>query len=197
MKEVNKDKKVLEYTLFQPGGFLNYLAAPQKTTKHITPLGLHIDFQNARVLVVDGHLDDPLTFTAVQDLGAVVARAVEFEGEWPVIGGISGNRNSIGELLQLGEKILGKKFEVERIPVAALEAGEPGTSWLPGLDHPSLSSLPEEQKPAVAKQFWSAYLLSTTKGAWTVSDEWNRLLPDLKYIGTEEFLTEWWGKWKN
>ncbi|KAK4442365.1 NAD(P)-binding protein [Podospora aff. communis PSN243] len=193
LQEVNKDKKVLEYTLFQPGGFLNYLASPQKTTKHLTPIGLHIDFQNARALVIDGHLDDPLTFTAVQDLGAAVARAVEFEGEWPVVGGISGNQISIREVLQLGEKILGNPFEVEHIPVAALEAGVPGTSWLPGLDHPSLRSVPEEQKAAVANQFWSAYLLSTTKGAWTVSDEWNRLLPDLQFIGAEEFLTQWWG----
>ena len=193
LQEVNKDSKVLEYTLFQPGGFLNYFASPQKTTKHISPIGLHIDFQNARALVVEGHIDDPLTFTAVQDVAAVVARAVEFEGEWPVVGGISGNKISTREILQLGEKILGKPFDVEYIPLATLEAGVPGTSWLPGLDHPSLSSLPEEQKPAIANQFWSAFLLSTTKGAWTVSDEWNLLLPDLKFLGAEEFLSEWWG----
>jgi len=145
LQQVNKDKKVLEYTLFQPGGFLNYLASPQKTTKYITPLGLHIDFQNARALVVDGHIDDSLTFTAVQDVAAVVARAVEFEGEWPVVGDISGNRVSTREILQLGKTIRGRPFMVEHIPVAALEAGVPGTSWLPGLDHPSLSSLPESR----------------------------------------------------
>ena len=49
-----------------------------------------------------------MTYTSVTDLAAVIARAVDLDGEWPVIGGISGNRVSISELLKIGEKVRGK-----------------------------------------------------------------------------------------
>jgi hypothetical protein len=65
-----------------------------------------IDFQNRRAIVVDGY-DAIMTYTTVQDLAAVIARAVDLDGEWPVIGGISGNRVSISQILRIGEKIRG------------------------------------------------------------------------------------------
>jgi hypothetical protein len=65
-----------------------------------------IDFRNRRAIVVDGY-DAIMTYTTVQDLAAVIARAVDFDGEWPVIGGISGNRVSISQILRIGEKIRG------------------------------------------------------------------------------------------
>lgn len=65
-----------------------------------------IDFENRRAIVVDGH-DTIMTFTSIQDLAAVVVRAVDVEAEWPVIGGISGNRMSVAEIIKIGEKIRG------------------------------------------------------------------------------------------
>lgn len=65
-----------------------------------------IDFQNRRAIVVDGH-DSIMTFTTVQDLAAVVARAVEYEGEWPVNGGICGNKVTVSQILEIGEKVRG------------------------------------------------------------------------------------------
>ena len=65
-----------------------------------------IDFKNRRAIVVDGY-DAIMTYTTVKDLAAVVARAVELDGEWPVIGGISGNRLPISQILQIGEKVRG------------------------------------------------------------------------------------------
>lgn len=35
-------------------------------------------------------------------------------------------------------------------------------------------------------------LLSSVKGAWDVSDEMNRLLPDFKFTQLEEFLSKAW-----
>ena len=46
--------------------------------------------------------------TTVQDLANVVARAIGFEGEWPVIGGIQGTKISVGQLIALGEKVRGR-----------------------------------------------------------------------------------------
>lgn len=65
-----------------------------------------IDFQNRRAIVVDGH-DAIMTYTSVQDLAAVIAEAADLDGEWPVIGGISGNRVSISQILEVGEKLRG------------------------------------------------------------------------------------------
>jgi hypothetical protein len=49
-----------------------------------------------------------ITLTTVQDFAAVVARAIEYEGEWPVVSGIRGTTLSVGELVALGEKLRGK-----------------------------------------------------------------------------------------
>jgi len=85
---------------------LNYLATPHKTAKHLEPLNTMIDFQNRRVIIVDGY-DAIMTYTTVQDVAAVVAKAVEIDGEWPVISGISGNRVPISQILKIGEKVRG------------------------------------------------------------------------------------------
>lgn len=53
-----------------------------------------------------GGADDALiSLITVKDFCAVVARAVEYEGKWPVIGGIRGDELSVGQLIALGEQI--------------------------------------------------------------------------------------------
>jgi hypothetical protein len=65
-----------------------------------------IDFEHHRAIVVDGH-DAVMTYTTVKDLAVVVARAVDLDGDWPVIGGIRGNRVRISHLLKIGENVRG------------------------------------------------------------------------------------------
>lgn len=50
----------------------------------------------------------PVCLTTVQDLGGVVAEALDYEGRWPVDGGFFGARTTVAELVRLGEKIRGK-----------------------------------------------------------------------------------------
>ena len=50
-----------------------------------------------------------MTLTAMNDLANVVARAVEYSSEWPVIGGIHGTTLSTTKLLEIGAKVRGKK----------------------------------------------------------------------------------------
>lgn len=107
MYQLTLDQK-LEYTLFQPGLFLNYLAYPHKTSKHVDPLQTVFDFENQRAMVVDGHEDAILTLTTVADVAAVVALAVEYEGAWPKTGGISSNRVTFSQLLDIGRRIRGE-----------------------------------------------------------------------------------------
>ena len=98
---------MLEYTLFQPGLFLNYLSYPHKSAEHFHNTEMPIDFQYCRAIVLDDG-NDRFTLTTVQDLGAVVAAAIEFDGAWPEVGGIRGGQITMAELVELGEKIRGE-----------------------------------------------------------------------------------------
>ena len=87
--------------------FLNYLTGPYQSSNHIHVLETPIDFNKRRALLLEGGDDDRITLTTVQDIANVVARAIDFEGEWPVLSGIRGADMSIGQLIALGEKVRG------------------------------------------------------------------------------------------
>ncbi|RYP74625.1 hypothetical protein DL771_002891 [Monosporascus sp. 5C6A] len=184
-----KNQRVLEYTLFQPGLFLDYLAYPWKTAKHVDPLQSVFDFENRRAMVVDGHEDSIMTLTAVADVAAVVARAVDYEGTWPTTGGIRGNRVTFSQLLEIGGRVRGCPFTIDKVKVEDLEAGDLKTSW--GLEavHRAVS---EDQASALLKAVSIGVLLSSAKGAWDISDEWNQLLPDYEFTRIEDFLAKTW-----
>jgi nucleoside-diphosphate-sugar epimerase len=111
LAELNAPHKVLEYCLFQPGLFLNYLANPHKTSTHVTAIETPFDFQNKRAIMAQGSEDACVTWTTVRDLANVVVKAVEYEGAWPVVGGIRGNRISMADLIKLGEKLRGSSIQ--------------------------------------------------------------------------------------
>ena len=101
-------RQVIEYTLFQPGWFLNYIAGERKTAKYIDPAPLLlVDHANRRARVA-GDLANKLSYTLVSDVANIVAKAIDYEGEWPTVGGINGQTLSIAEEIALGEKVRGK-----------------------------------------------------------------------------------------
>lgn len=59
--------------------------------------------------MVDGHEDAIMTLTTVADLANIIARAVDYEGEWPEIGGIRGNRITFAEVVEIGSKVRGER----------------------------------------------------------------------------------------
>lgn len=98
---------MLEYCLFVPGLFTNYLAYPFQSAKHVRVFEQPFNLYKRRALIPEGGEDCVMSFTTVQDFARVIALAVEYEGEWPVDGGITGGRMTIGELIAMGEKIRG------------------------------------------------------------------------------------------
>ncbi|KAL5041791.1 hypothetical protein BDW71DRAFT_217434 [Aspergillus fruticulosus] len=189
LKEVNRDKKVLEHCLFQPGMFMNYLSFPYPSTKHLQIFGLQYGLQN-RSAIVPADRDFPMTLTKVQDLAKVVAEAIDYEGQWPEKGGISGSRITNSELIELAESIKGP-FEIETVQAEAIEAGELNTSWVPLIELPSMP--PGTDVRAFSEAGISSVLTGALSGTWAVSDEWNKLLPDLKMTTVQEFLRDIWG----
>lgn len=51
---------------------------------------------------------------------------------------------------------------------------------------------PELWKTQFVPRLIAGMLLANSAGSMKVSDEWNRLLPDFKFTGVEEFLTPAW-----
>lgn len=70
-----------------------------------------------------------------------------------------------------------------------LEAGKLKTSWTLETRHPSVS---EDQAAEALKSVLISTLLSGAKGAWDVSDEFNRILPEYKFTQMEDFLGKVW-----
>lgn len=88
--------------------FTDYLVHPYSSAKHFRSFETQFDFHNRRALVRDKGLDDVVTFTTVEDFANIVVKAIEYQGEWPTVGGIRGTDISVGELISLGEKVRGE-----------------------------------------------------------------------------------------
>jgi nucleoside-diphosphate-sugar epimerase len=192
LHELNQTEKVLEYTLFHPGLFMNYLGYPRQTTKHITLFPLLFDFDGMRAIVGEQSLDAKIAYSTVEDIVGVVARAVEYEGEWPRVGGITGSQVTVAQLLELGKKIRGRPFDIEWVKEEDAQAGRARVSWLPPLDPQILSDVPKEQQEAFQTAIVTGTLVAVAAGAWETTDEWNQILPDYKFTSLEAFLKQVW-----
>lgn len=76
------------------------------STKHLKHVDLWLDFQNRRGIAIEGK-DCVFTLTTMQDLANVVVRAIEYEGEWPVVGGVQGTTITDSKLIDIGVKVRG------------------------------------------------------------------------------------------
>ncbi|KAI6754086.1 hypothetical protein HG530_013262 [Fusarium avenaceum] len=188
LAEINKNEKVIEYTLFHFGLFTNYMTYPYKSSRHVTLFETPINFNDCRGLLVDDG-DAVITLITAQDAAKVTALAVEYEGEWPIISGIKGTDITMNQLVALGEKIRGKPFKVENLKSEDLEANIIKASYLPMPEHPSI---PVEVRRGYATTIIKGILLGFKDGAMQISDEWNKLLPDFEFTQPEEFLTKAW-----
>ncbi|KAK7183548.1 hypothetical protein PSPO01_10507 [Paraphaeosphaeria sporulosa] len=189
LRKVNESGKALEYCLFQPGLFLNYLAYPNKTSKHLSPLGTVFDLQNQRAIVVDGHETAVVTLTTVGDFATIMAMAIEYQGSWPEIGGFPGNKVTVEHIIEIGEKVRGGQFAVEKVKLEDLEKGNLASSW--GLEVPH-KAVSQEEAQRMLKQVTIGMLMSTAKGAWEGSNELGQMFPTYVFTGVEEFLAGVW-----
>lgn len=68
------------------------------------------DFNKRRAILVEGSEKSKISFITVQDVVNVIVRMIEYEGEWPVDGGVVGSSITLGDLIALGEKLRGELF---------------------------------------------------------------------------------------
>jgi hypothetical protein len=64
------------------------------------------DYSNRRALTIEGQ-ESLFTFTTINDLANIVVRAIEYDGEWPVIGGVNGNTVSDSKIIEIGTRVRG------------------------------------------------------------------------------------------
>jgi hypothetical protein len=57
-----------------------------------------------------------MTFTSAADLAAMICRVVDYEGEWPEVSGICGNKVKVRELLEIGARVRGASYHVLSFP---------------------------------------------------------------------------------
>ncbi|RFU23862.1 hypothetical protein B7463_g12474, partial [Scytalidium lignicola] len=189
LAEINREKKVLEYSLFQPGGISDCLVPTGTSTKALSLMPFRIDFLNRRAIVLQGQ-DSSFTLTTIKDLANVVSRAVEFEGEWPVVGGVNGTTLPTSRILETGAKVRGgAPFDITTLKEEDVRAGNILSSWIPKIEVPGV---PPEQNEYFSKMVFIGSLLSGIHESWVVSNEWNQLLPDYKFMDVEDFLAKHW-----
>lgn len=87
---------------------MDYFCYPHKTSKYLSTTAVTIDFEKRKALMAEGTLDDEIVYTCVEDIANVVTLAVDYEGEWPAVGGICGDRVTNRQLLEVGERVRGK-----------------------------------------------------------------------------------------
>jgi len=91
--------------------------------------------------------------------------------------------------LNCSQETTGRAFTVDKVKLGDLERGILTASWTLEASHPSVTG---DQVEEMLKTVLIGTLLSSAKGAWDVSDEFNQLLPDFKFTQIEEFLAQVW-----
>ena len=91
--------------------------------------------------------------------------------------------------LYYSHEITGRPFTIDKVKLEDLENGNLMASWTLEASHPSFSG---DQVAIALKAVLIGTLISSAKGAWAGSDEFNQLLPDYKFTQIEEFLTKVW-----
>ncbi|CAN9430006.1 unnamed protein product [Alternaria alternata] len=187
LEAINKEQDI-EYCLFQPGFFTEYFAVPNATASHLQSFKMFADFEYRRAIILEGSEDSPLTLTTVGDVAKVVALALDYRGRWPTTRGIRGTQTTISGFLSVAERIRGP-FQIERLVPDDVNKGELKASWYPFIEH---KALPDEYRELFSKNVTREYVKSLAAGGWSISDEWNRLLPDYKFISAEKYLSDVW-----
>ncbi|PYH98083.1 hypothetical protein BO71DRAFT_447454 [Aspergillus ellipticus CBS 707.79] len=188
LESVNSPNLQLEYTVFQPGLFLDYFTYSMQSTKHLKITQHYNDFDLRQAILVDDG-EQPVTFTLIDDPAQVVAEAIDYEGVWPTGRGVAGWQTTSAEVVRIGERLRGGKFTVHRVHQVDLDAGNFTSPWCPHFAHPSN---PEDQIPVLSRKINLEALKDLAGGEWVVTEEWNSLVLAFSCTDPVEFLAKWW-----
>lgn len=98
----------LEWSNPENGIFINYFATPTKGIGHLKPLKFWIDVENCTA-TIPGDGEKKLVYTAAEDVGKFIAKALDVPGKWPRSLRIVGSSVTHNEIVKIAEKIRGKR----------------------------------------------------------------------------------------
>lgn len=165
----------LETTVFQNGIFMNYLCAGSPKQDEglagVKPVPTPwIDPINGKAFVFgDGTAN--VTITDVRDVGRFVAAALDLD-KWPAQSGMAGTTITFEGVVELAEKVTGRKLERTYLSVEQLQ---------------ELS----KQSGPMGHRFQA--VLANALGLAEVPPTLNNLCPEVSSIDLEVFLEKYWG----
>ncbi|OAX84668.1 hypothetical protein ACJ72_00960 [Emergomyces africanus] len=181
----------IQCTIFTPGIFYDYYSPMVEddgkrhaSSESLVPIGFDmvVDLKSCRAELVDGMDDARIRFTAVDDVGKFVAKALELDN-WPDQFLMSGENLNCMELIQLCERVRGKPFEIERISIAEMEKKMDEAKRANDM----MGMFKWITPPCILEgEFWW-----DDKSAPGVADIRN-IFPEEKFVSLEEFLRKWW-----
>jgi uncharacterized protein YbjT (DUF2867 family) len=155
------------------GIFMNYLASPTKGVASLKPLKFWIDVENCKATIPgDGNLK--ISYTAVEDVGAFVAKALNSTEEWPQSLRIVGASVTHNKLVEIAEGVRGKKFEV------VYKTADDFTKDL--VPNP----------PSIYVNLATRLSLALLDGRFSFEPTFNSI--SHKFVQPAEFMQKWWGK---
>ncbi|OJD17881.1 hypothetical protein AJ78_02053 [Emergomyces pasteurianus Ep9510] len=179
----------IECTIFTPGIFYDYYCPMTEDGKRhvgsasLVPIGFDmvVDLKSCRAELVDGMDDKRIRFTAVDDVGKFVAKALELD-HWPGQFLMSGENLTCMELIELCGKVRGRPFEIERISVADMEKKMDEAKKANDM----MGMFKWITPPCILEgEFW--WDDKSTPGV-----NIKKVFPEEKFMPLEEFLRKWW-----
>lgn len=98
-------KSGLEYTFYESGLFMNWLAIGTEGLAHIGPLKLVVDVEGYKAQI-PGDGNAKVAMTRVEDIGFFVAASLELQ-RWPGVSRLAGDVKSYNEIVRLAEAARG------------------------------------------------------------------------------------------
>ena len=179
-------KSGLEYTSFSCGLFMSVLATG--TPKPLTQVGQregrktgeeealaglrpwnYVVNMKAGTADYPGDGTAPMCWTDVRDIALFVFCALDLD-EWPETLAMRGDVKSFKDVVEISEKVQGRKWLTKNNSVEDLE----GKVEDPG------------------KRFYNQTRLAFARGMGMVGDELNRKFADINPVTCEEFIQKWW-----
>ncbi|KAF1842014.1 uncharacterized protein K460DRAFT_177620 [Cucurbitaria berberidis CBS 394.84] len=117
-----------------------------------------------------------ISLTSVRDVGRFVAASLDLP-RWERDMNIIGDTLTAGELIELGERVTGEKFNVNKLKRGDLRG--------------QLDALPDESIERLPLEFKESYCRDEEGLGWSTPTV-NELCPEIKPMSTEQYLRKWW-----
>ncbi|PGH17379.1 hypothetical protein AJ80_04835 [Polytolypa hystricis UAMH7299] len=188
-------REKLEWSIFTPGLFMDYYTpldtktGRYKSSQSLVDIGFHpiVDIGACKAELVRGMEGRKLRFSAIADFARSMAKAVdEMEGRWPRVLRCSGDDIECLELVRVCERVRETPFEI---------------TWRTHEDILAKFAQAEKANDIMGMFKWGfpEFVLGDDFG-WGDGEksalgdilDLNKVFPDEKMQGLEEFLRKWW-----